>query len=457
MMHEVEAQIRPELRQGETLLWSGKSKRGFMFHPRSILLIIMILFLFALVGGLILINNTLHLVIVLEHLTSGESAGALFTYLVSGFFVLLGLVATWGFVFYPLERRKTAYVLTDREAIIVSGLLKQKIKSFELDAINFTALTEPSKGKATVVFGQVDPDQYGASDPAQQQAEINAWRRFGYKFVLFEVGDGSPRKRPLLGRFEYIAEAKKVYELLREKVTTSPSKSVDLKRQGAVVFLIDVSNSMHGEKLDQAKQGLLGALRMTDSNLVGLLSFNERICNTIPVAPLARNRRLLFETVSQMEAIGNTALYDAIRAGIEMTDSAAKTEEDICTVVVLTDGQANQGQVRLDSIVKMTTREGIAIREYSGFNNDAKDIEGRQVDSKDIKGSGLVLPTKHRVQIFFIGIGGDADMEIGRILAEATGGESENGVRFKGGTLVKRVRRIREMDVARVLEEFKYF
>ena len=67
------------------------------------------------------------------------------------------------------------------------------------------------------------------------------------------------------------------------------------------------------------------------------------------------------------------------------------------------------------------------------------------------------MPTRHPVQIFFIGIGTDADMEIGRILAEATGAESEKGVELQGGATVQRVRRVRDVDIARVLEEFKYF
>ena len=188
MIQEIEARIRPELDPGERLLWSGKPRRGFMFHPASLLLVIMILFVFALVGGLILVNNTLHFVKIIEHLTSGASAQIFFTYLISGFFILLGLVALWGFVFYPLERRKTVYALTDRRAIIVSGLLKQKAKSFETKMMNFMALTRPVKGKATIIFGQVDPDQYGLADPVRKRAVINTWKRFGYRFELFEVG-----------------------------------------------------------------------------------------------------------------------------------------------------------------------------------------------------------------------------------------------------------------------------
>ena len=140
-----------------------------------------------------------------------------------------------------------------------------------------------------------------------------------------------------------------------------------VKRPGTIAFIIDVSGSMDGTKLDQAKQGLIGALNMTDNNLVGLISFSDQIVDTVPVAPLAQNRQLLSEKVGRMSANGSTALYDAIKAGIEMTDSAASGEEDICTVVVLTDGQANAGETCLHDIIKMTTRDGRAIHQYSGF------------------------------------------------------------------------------------------
>ena len=54
----------------------------------------------------------------------------------------------------------------------------------------------------------------------------------------------------------------------------------------------------------------------------------------------------------------------------------------------------------------------------------------------DVIGSGLKIPTSHHVQVFFIGLG-DADINIGRILAQATGAE------FQGAT---------EKDLAEVIE-----
>ena len=53
------------------------------------------------------------------------------------------------------------------------------------------------------------------------------------------------------------------------------------------------------------------------------------------------------------------------------------------------------------------------------------------------------MASQHPIQIFFIGIGDDADLDVGRMLAQATGAE------FQGVT---------EKDLASVLEEFsKYF
>ncbi len=55
----------------------------------------------------------------------------------------------------------------------------------------------------------------------------------------------------------------------------------------------------------------------------------------------------------------------------------------------------------------------------------------------------MAIESRHPVQVFFIGIGDDADLDVGGMLAGATDAE------FQGVT---------EQDLAKVLEEFsKYF
>ena len=78
-----------------------------------------------------------------------------------------------------------------------------------------------------------------------------------------------------------------------------------------------------------------------------------------------------------------------------------------------------------------------------GGDRDGIDIRGNGgISIADVNGVGLATATKHRVQIFFIGIGDDADMNVGRILAEASGAE------FQG---------VADQDLAELLEEFSSF
>jgi secreted protein with Ig-like and vWFA domain len=230
-----------------------------------------------------------------------------------------------------------------------------------------------------------------------------------------------------------------------------------VRSPGIVTFVIDVSGSMDGQKLDQAKLGLTGALRMSENNQVGLLAFDSSITVNIPVAPLAVNRHNLTGAIRNMKAGACTALYDALEEAVHMTDSAAGREEATRAVVVLTDGCANMGQARLDDIIELKSRQGSAVR-YSGLWGDKlTDAGGREVAETDVLGSSLTMKTDHRIQVYFIGIGHDADMEIGRMLAEATGAESDKGIELESGDTVERVKRVREIDIARILEEFKYF
>ena len=52
----------------------------------------------------------------------------------------------------------------------------------------------------------------------------------------------------------------------------------------------------------------------------------------------------------------------------------------------------------------------------------ADQCTGDTVDKKDVTGIGAALETRRPVQIFFIGIGDDVDIQIGRMLAEAQTG-----------------------------------
>jgi hypothetical protein len=221
---------------------------------------------------------------------------------------------------------------------------------------------------------------------------------------------------------------------------------IHVKRPGIVNFVLDTSGSMDGDKLTQAKDGLTKALdSMASNNQVGFLSFSDTVRAGAPIAPLSENRFQIASAVASLRADGETALYDAIKAGIEMVDAAEGESDAIRAVVVLTDGRANKGTTQLDDIIRMSSNREIPIVEFPGMVSDSqgRDESGRLVRKENIIGSSLVIGTEHEIQIFFIGIGDDADIQVGRILAGATSAE------FVG---------VAEDDLANLLEEFsKYF
>ena len=219
-----------------------------------------------------------------------------------------------------------------------------------------------------------------------------------------------------------------------------------VKRPGIVTFVVDTSGSMAGGKLLEAKDGLIRALdAMAGNNQVGFISFDDGVNTRIPVGPLKSNRFVIADAVQKLKVGGSTALYDAIKVGIEMTDLAGGDPDAIRALVVLTDGQANKGTTGIDDLIKMISLPNeVPIKEFQGFDGNSRAIDenGTTVDRKDIIGTGLSTDTRFPVQIFFIAIG-EADLDIGRLLAGATGAE------FQG---------VAEDDLANVLEELsKYF
>ena len=285
-------------------------------------------------------------------------------------------------------------------------------------------------------------------DFMREDAQQRAFMKFGFRPVTdLPVTDSASK---ILGSYGLEATPPsqiQVPERIDPSVAAAIEKSwQDVKRPGIVTFAVDTSGSMSGTKIDQAKQGMTQALDgMAQNNQVGFLTFSENVNTQVPVAPLTTNRFAITTAVDKAKAQGSTGLYDAIKLAINMSDTSSGDPNAIRAVVVLTDGQANRGDTGLDDLITMMSNKEVDIKQFRGFETDAQGQEdgGRMVPKKEIIGTGLALKTQHEVQVFFIGIGQDADMEIGRMLAQATGAE------FQGVT---------EKDLASVLASFsKYF
>ena len=146
---------------------------------------------------------------------------------------------------------------------------------------------------------------------------------------------------------------KTVLSLPEPRVLAGIKKAWRADRKAANVMLVfDTSGSMGEEsKIDQAKDGLRVFFReLSPRDRVGLSSFNTKVFKEAPIAPVASNLSLLKQRVSGLLPDGETAVYDATNAGYDAV-RALHDDSRINAVVVLTDGQDNQSNMSLGSLV----------------------------------------------------------------------------------------------------------
>ncbi len=106
----------------------------------------------------------------------------------------------------------------------------------------------------------------------------------------------------------------------------------------AIAIIVDRSGSMHGEKLDDARDAAKMVLDVLgESNELALYSFANRVERIIPMGPVDDVDRISRE-IDRIRASGGTSLYHALET---VYDDARKfsAEGGSVTAILLTDGQ----------------------------------------------------------------------------------------------------------------------
>jgi len=174
-----------EVGRDERLLWSGMPKQGLMWRSSDWT---------AVPFGVVWLAFSVYwewLVIQAEN----------WVFIAWGIpFLLIGIYQLVGRFFWDgLQRRSTYYGLTERRAIVVSGLRTRQVKSIDYLSLTELAITEHANDEATIAFG---------SAVAKTEAS--------------SVKDAST-KAPAM--FERIRSGRRVYEMIREQQHVSGSKN----------------------------------------------------------------------------------------------------------------------------------------------------------------------------------------------------------------------------------------
>lgn len=167
------------------------------------------------------------------------------------------------------------------------------------------------------------------------------------------------------------------------------------KRKANVYLVADVSGSMQGKKLEQAREAFLTFLDMIkgDQERVGLVVFSSSEVLAEPLAELGQNRARLKVQIEGLSAGGDTALLDAVNLAYERLQQAGDKER-INAIVVMTDGRENNSSIRLKDLTSKMRREN-----QSGVS----------------------------VVVFCVAYGDDAEIDTLEQLSSVTGGQTRRG------------------------------
>ena len=153
--------------------------------------------------------------------------------------------------------------------------------------------------------------------------------------------------------------------------------NIDLIRTPlAISIVIDRSGSMSGNKLEQAKFSAIDIVkRLHEDDRVSVILYDDKVDVLLDLMPASVAKALIQTKLEEVFAGGSTNLHGGWLKGAELLAPRTNGKE-LCRVILLSDGQANQGIVDIDRIcgqVSDLARAGISTTTVGfglGFNEE---------------------------------------------------------------------------------------
>ncbi len=213
---------------------------------------------------------------------------------------------------------------------------------------------------------------------------------------LYAVGDLSADQTEALELFAQFAEAPEYQELAVEfgfdPAAYTPTVEVpsgatlidvqnvwkdkkDGGRPVATVFVVDVSGSMEGTRIQSVREAMVSAREfIKPATSVGVVEFNDTAMKRLDIAEFDLNQQGRYAAIAEdLSPGGGTAMYDGIVLGLKMLEDQRAADPDLKTLlVVLTDGETTDG-LQFDGVDEMIA--GLRIPIYTvGFEADLEEL-----------------------------------------------------------------------------------
>jgi Ca-activated chloride channel family protein len=128
--------------------------------------------------------------------------------------------------------------------------------------------------------------------------------------------------------------------------------------QGPVtaVLVIDKSGSMnHANKMRAAREATIAFVQlMRPGDVTGVIAFNTQVTT---IQPLTDDKESLIEAIEGIEAVDDTAMYDALHEASAMLEPVSGRK----AIIVVTDGMSNSDQRTREETLTLVGEQGISI------------------------------------------------------------------------------------------------
>jgi Ca-activated chloride channel family protein len=146
-------------------------------------------------------------------------------------------------------------------------------------------------------------------------------------------------------------------------------------RPVATVFVVDVSGSMEGTRIQSVQTAMLSAREfIKPETRVGVVEFSDVAMQRLPIADFDLGQQARYAALAEdLSPGGGTAMYDGIVLGLSMLEAEVAANPDIKPIlVVLSDGETTDGLTfdQVDDVIA-----GLGIPVYTvGFEADLDEL-----------------------------------------------------------------------------------
>jgi len=189
--------------------------------------------------------------------------------------------------------------------------------------------------------------------------------------------------------------------------TPQPNEN-DRKCNADLICVIDVSGSMHGEKIYQVKESLKILISLMDEkDRLCLILFDSSAKNFYNLEFLTKNnKKILEEKINQISAAGGTNILSGLKMAVDVIKSQTYNEKRVASILLLSDGCDNESNdVELANSLKQLTKGlGLSFTLHTfgyGDDHDAK-VMNKLANLRD--GSFFYVQQYSKVAEYFVSV-----------------------------------------------------